>query len=575
MPNEYPNDIVINTKDMKHNVPEVATTNKNGVTQTNIYLMWDKLRMYGNQRYFSHNNYKEALKTLINDPNIFRNFKDKVHLPLKDILKSLTNLYVTGYTIADHNRELAEFTRGPGEPLQAALERLGMLLHRTEILYKPEQRATRTQISIDQALARISSPSAQKAVQRAKANAQRFASDISQQSLIDIAVEAELDNNDAPTTQLHGDIFVSAITAERERSRNPLKPQTPDAARRTSRSPAFQQALDNLRQTQQAKRDSSRDRSPDPRQTQNRPTNTSSSSQAYRPSTPRVTGSNTTRPRGYSPQDGNRSYSQDRQQSRRYNDDTRRKDDRFNNQNRSRGGFPRPQQQQRNPQQQQQCSNQMQQPQVIYAVPQQQAQPQAPQQQQPFQIPTPAWTTPSYGTQTQQTQPQLMSQPATQNQQNYQPVVNSFGNNQNRQQNQYQGNNQRQQNNQRQNYNQRPYQNKGYQGNRPRQQDSQYYQGQQQHYQQQFHYNQQEDQRTLSANYKPSGSFQQEIHFHGQKDQPLPIQHEGSNQQQNRQPRRRQEQNMEEQRGLGECIYCHSSHIHDFKLCRPQGNQQR
>jgi DNA gyrase/topoisomerase IV subunit A len=87
MPNEYFTDVALNYKELKHKVPDVVVTQApNGKTSSNIYLMWDKLKMYGNQRRFTHNNYKEALDTLINDDKTYRNFKEKVHQPLKEIM---------------------------------------------------------------------------------------------------------------------------------------------------------------------------------------------------------------------------------------------------------------------------------------------------------------------------------------------------------------------------------------------------------------------------------------------------------------------------------------------------------
>jgi hypothetical protein len=622
LPKLYTRDVQIINKDLLQNVPIAAATTVDGKTEYNLRFLWQKLIKYGEARKFSHNNYKTALGIMINDQTMYEVYETSIKEPLPKLLAALRDIYVSGHTLADYSKDLVDFNRTEKESLMSSIGRLKVLIHKTAVLYRPEQRATRAQITIDAALLKICSPSAREAIMAAKQQAHKYASDISQEELIQIATSAENRNNDAPRTRQHGHIneqvYVAAITAQApDRSRSITRPITPQQNRCTSNSPEFLKAVDQLRNAREAKRDLSRDKNNPPRVSFNDPRPAETALPTSRSTTPRLTGGNnaypTNRNRDNQSRDRNRNFGDNRQQDRRRQENDRRNDNRFRSQNRNRENQGNQNWNNRNNQQYRGPNNNMPgstqqthtQPaaQVPTQVPIQIVQPAA----QPFQMPTAPWIQPAFAQPTPiPTNPQQLMP-------DYQALVNSYGppqvpnqdtqpRNFNRNMNRNRDRTQnRDRNNQGPNRNQfqpqnnqnwnRPNRNQGqWQPPQPdRQQQNPGPQNPNQVYKQNYNYNSTKERKPVTANYKPTGTFNQHIQLHNTgyptpqpprpNQAPAPVNQQQPPRPPPRQPPPKYNANPntpnpnQERRPKPTCYACKGTHPHDYKTC--QGNSQR
>lgn len=184
----------IHVKELQAAVPKIIMQNQ----VTNFALSYEKLLTYGHLRGYSHQNYKDALKTLINDYEMLNSFKKLEHLPLAEIINNLQDTYVITKTITTYNTELENFCRNRGEPLRTAYSRFNQLLLNTEDLYPEHQRVTRKEFAVEQLLFNITGPETHKHLQKMRQHALTFGNPIPSHQYLEAAEHHENINSDAP-----------------------------------------------------------------------------------------------------------------------------------------------------------------------------------------------------------------------------------------------------------------------------------------------------------------------------------------------------------------------------------------
>ncbi len=196
IPKDTGRDVTFHIRDLTAAVPHC--TNTDGIS--NFAVVYSKLITYGTMKAFSHENYKQAIKLLLNDPSMIETFARNEHKSFPEIVALFKDLYVSSKTILDYSNQLDTFSRQPGETLRTALARFSQLLHETEHLHPIHQRATRKEIETEQLLFNISSPKASAHLKEIKARAQTRGLPISTRQYLEAAEEAEYIYKDVPLT---------------------------------------------------------------------------------------------------------------------------------------------------------------------------------------------------------------------------------------------------------------------------------------------------------------------------------------------------------------------------------------
>jgi len=191
-------DVPFHIRDLTAAVPHCTKTD--GVS--NFSVMYNKLIAYGVMKGFSHANYKQAIKLLLNDPTMMDTFARNEDKPLAQIVALFKDLYVPSKTILDYSHQLDTFARQPGESLRSVRARFIQLLHETEHLYPEHQRQTRREMEVEQLLFNTASPKAAAHLKEIKARAQTRGQQITANQYLDAAEEAEHIYQDTPTVPI-------------------------------------------------------------------------------------------------------------------------------------------------------------------------------------------------------------------------------------------------------------------------------------------------------------------------------------------------------------------------------------
>lgn len=222
----------------------------NGQTENDFKNFYVKLLNYGRSMQYSHDNYMQALSTLLQGP-IFETFnKMKTNgSSLHEIITALHNMYMKSDTPHDYKEQLSNFQRNANEPLKSAMNRFSILLHDTQSLYPSHELKTRKRMETEKCLLTIASPSAKVKLLEFKEEMSysNYQADI--EEMITLASQIETKNRDIPVMPIKNLLAINAITTDdsnlptliemaaiQKRSR-PISPQSPRARTRMSHDP--------------------------------------------------------------------------------------------------------------------------------------------------------------------------------------------------------------------------------------------------------------------------------------------------------------------------------------------------
>jgi hypothetical protein len=141
----------VRIKELNSAVPEI--------TPKTFPIGWYKLRLYGEAKLFSEDNFRQALSDRINDLDMLKTIDKKRKEPLINTIKAFTDKYETGRTLPHYEKQLQTFQRSKDETLTCAMSRVMELLDNTEDLHPPHLReAIKETTLMDKLLKAVSKP---------------------------------------------------------------------------------------------------------------------------------------------------------------------------------------------------------------------------------------------------------------------------------------------------------------------------------------------------------------------------------------------------------------------------------
>ena len=160
---------------------------------------FDKLHLYAKSKKLSEDGIKSILSMLLKDEP-FQVFMDLHHqdADLEAIMNALASQYSDKKTITQYSNMLRNFQRKSGESLRAAMSRCSTIISMTSHLVPHTDRNSRKNFLQQEYLLRIASNKAIKAIKEHLRNSQREGITVSYETLLNLAVDAETDEDYFP-----------------------------------------------------------------------------------------------------------------------------------------------------------------------------------------------------------------------------------------------------------------------------------------------------------------------------------------------------------------------------------------
>ena len=161
---------------------------------------FDKLSLYVKNKKLSKDGVISILSMLLKDEP-FQVFMDlhNQDTDLEAIIKALSTQYSDRKTITQYSNMLRNFKRNAGESLRAAMSRCSSIISMTNYLVPHSDRNSRKNFLQQEYLLKIATTRARKAIQQHLRNAQREGITVSYDTLLNLAVDAETDEDYVPS----------------------------------------------------------------------------------------------------------------------------------------------------------------------------------------------------------------------------------------------------------------------------------------------------------------------------------------------------------------------------------------
>ena len=156
---------------------------------------FNKLKLYVKNKKLSEDGVISILSMLLKDEP-FQVFMDlhNQDADLEAIMNALASQYSDKKTITQYSNMLRNFKRNVGESLRAAMSRCSSIISMTNYLVPHSDRNSRKNFLQQEYLLKIASSKARKAIQEHLRNAQREGITVSYDTLLNLAVDAETDD---------------------------------------------------------------------------------------------------------------------------------------------------------------------------------------------------------------------------------------------------------------------------------------------------------------------------------------------------------------------------------------------
>ena len=157
---------------------------------------FNKLKLYVKNKKLSEDGVISILSMLLKDEP-FQVFMDlhNQDADLEAIMNALASQYSDKKTITQYSNMLRNFKRNIGESLRAAMSRCSSIISMTNYLVPHSDRNSRKNFLQQEYLFKIASSKARKAIQEHLRNAQREGITVSYDTLLNLAVDAESDED--------------------------------------------------------------------------------------------------------------------------------------------------------------------------------------------------------------------------------------------------------------------------------------------------------------------------------------------------------------------------------------------
>ena len=157
---------------------------------------FNKLKLYVKNKKLSEDGVISILSMLLKDEP-FQVFMDlhNQDADLEAIMNALASQYSDKKTITQYSNMLRNFKRNIGESLRAAMSRCSSIISMTNYLVPQSDRNSRKNFLQQEYLLKIASSKARKAIQEHLRNAQREGITVSYDTLLNLAVDAETDED--------------------------------------------------------------------------------------------------------------------------------------------------------------------------------------------------------------------------------------------------------------------------------------------------------------------------------------------------------------------------------------------
>ena len=157
---------------------------------------FNKLNLYVKSKKLSEDGVISILSMLLKDEP-FQVFMDlhNQDADLEAIMNALASQYSDKKTITQYSNMLRNFKRNSGETLRAAMSRCSSIISMTNYLVPHSDRNSRKNFLQQEYLLKIASNKARKAIQEHLRNAQREGITVSYNTLLNLAVDAETDDD--------------------------------------------------------------------------------------------------------------------------------------------------------------------------------------------------------------------------------------------------------------------------------------------------------------------------------------------------------------------------------------------
>ena len=157
---------------------------------------FNKLNLYIKNKKLSEDGVISILSMLLKDEP-FQVFMDlhNQDADLEAIMNALASQYSDKKTITQYSNMLRNFKRNSGETLRAAMSRCSSIISMTSYLVPQADRNSRKNFLKQEYLMKVASTKARKAIQEHLRNAQREGITVSYDTLLNLAVDAETDED--------------------------------------------------------------------------------------------------------------------------------------------------------------------------------------------------------------------------------------------------------------------------------------------------------------------------------------------------------------------------------------------
>ena len=252
---KYPKNIGYSKNSLQYNELRsyVGKFDRSAADHERLVIIWEKLRNYGETRFFSEADYIDGLGCLL-DNRLHEHFMTIKSGSLREVLTQLANRFVFDRSLFDHEDQINSFTRKDGESIRTAIARLNAIIIECLPSYPEEQRETRRSILIERATRDLVSPRARQEIDRLSSDYRLRGSIVPVSELIRTACHAERLYG-APEGNISASLSLNNVeTSQNNTKKVSFRPDTP-------RHPSRDRSASYSYNSRNSSRDSSRARS--------------------------------------------------------------------------------------------------------------------------------------------------------------------------------------------------------------------------------------------------------------------------------------------------------------------------
>ena len=262
IPEDHDDPVDYKPNDVRRSLPPCGTADL--PAKETFETFYDKMIYMGKQMKFNHNAYRRVLYTQLSG-EIMTLFQDleKQKKGFEFTIKGLMAVYGSNATVSKYETELANMQRNPMENLVSFHIRLTILLQKTEIRIRDNEREVHKSREIRFALMRVMSKEALAKVQETITSAREDGEDVDNDTILDIAVRAENNTFSVPATativypeKFQAKPIISSVKKEgRSRSSSPYSRSVSTHSERAKRATSWRDRSQSPRTSESGQSD--------------------------------------------------------------------------------------------------------------------------------------------------------------------------------------------------------------------------------------------------------------------------------------------------------------------------------